>query len=113
MTKLRHDRIEFRIPEEPKTSKMRDCLCPGCGYVFTHATSANPDNLSAVPTEGMVSLCAGCGAINIFERDLSVRAATKQEIAEIMSDQKLRKLVQSFQTFRAKNPFIKNPEAKQ
>jgi len=91
----------------PKTSVTRDALCPQCGYAFKHATSANVDDLQAVPKEGAISLCGDCGAINIFTADRSVRAATEAEIAEIMADENVRRVVQQWQAYRRKQGRLK------
>jgi hypothetical protein len=50
--------------------------CPECGYSIDAATGINGER---GPQNGDVSLCAKCGAISIFNGDLSLRKPSERE----------------------------------
>jgi hypothetical protein len=44
----------------------------------------------ATPQEGSISLCLACGALSLFQADLTLRKPTPEEIGEIMLDDDMR-----------------------
>lgn len=56
------------------------CKCPACGHKFDAATGISDDHTP--PSAGDVSICIKCGALGIFNADLSVRAPTHKEKME-------------------------------
>jgi len=78
------------------TTRIRDVLCPACGYAMTHTTAVEDGN---APQPGDCSLCLNCGAVNVFSDDLGVRSASEAEIAEFMSDENVRQTVQRAQSY--------------
>jgi len=67
--------------------------CPSCGKVNDGYTGISHTELNMKPDEGSLSICAYCGTISIFRADWSLRAPTKDELAEAMADPLVRKLV--------------------
>ena len=53
--------------------------CPKCGMIADAATSVEAGDHS--PSLGDVGVCIQCGSVNIYNEDLSLRAATPEEIA--------------------------------
>lgn len=62
-----------------------DHSCRVCGYKFNCVESIF-EKERRVPVAGSVSLCLRCGALSIFEADLSLRAPTDVEREEILED---------------------------
>ena len=57
------------------------CACQNCGARLDCATSVKFDG--SAPVEGDITLCIKCGAAMIFKKDLSLRAATMKDLAQI------------------------------
>jgi hypothetical protein len=57
-----------------------DNFCPWCGKKLDAATGAGHDE-SVTP--GDISICAYCGEVMLFERDLKTRRPTELELIEI------------------------------
>ena len=78
----------------------REQSCPACGRANDAAMPApgvTPD--SAVPHAGDATICFGCATWLIFtDDDLSVRAATPSEIAELEADPANRRVQQAVAT---------------
>ena len=53
-------------------------ICPSCGQKNNAVKSAEGDE-KALPSPGDVSVCFFCAAVNIFERELTLRPMTKAE----------------------------------
>jgi len=80
---------KVRIVKSHRVAKHR---CPIC---FTIADAATGMNESADPPRpGSYSICCQCGAINIFETDMSLRVATQAEIDLLPSES--RKIVEQY-----------------
>jgi hypothetical protein len=62
-----------------RTTDTKPCTCPDCGYPFEAATSLD----GKVPSAGSVSICWGCGAVNIFAEDCTVRRPTTKEMIDL------------------------------
>jgi Zn ribbon nucleic-acid-binding protein len=60
------------------------CVC--CGYVMTETSDAYGDRK---PSEGDVSICLACGALQIFGADLSSRNPTQEERLRMEKDQRI------------------------
>lgn len=63
------------------SATMLEHTCPNCKTVLEAATCI--DGPGAEPTEGDFSLCFSCGSWGVFQADLQLRPATKEEITEI------------------------------
>lgn len=58
--------------------------CPICGKNIDAASNVYDDNLT--PKEHDLSVCIYCGSFNFYNADLSLRAASDEEIAELDDD---------------------------
>lgn len=65
-----------------KTTKML-MLCPWCGRSMDRMSSVNAD---AVPEEGDVSLCFGCGEWCVVDNGMHLRKPNDKEFEEIGTD---------------------------
>jgi RNase P subunit RPR2 len=63
-------------------------VCPNCGYVMDQTSEAAGDGK---PTAGCISMCLSCGAVRIFNADLTLRDPTAQEWLEITNSDLLRR----------------------
>lgn len=63
------------------TTELSPRPCPQCGAPNNMATGVGHDR---PPKPGDVSLCCGCGAILMFNNDLSSRKVTPDEEVEIL-----------------------------
>lgn len=87
------------------TTSVPEQLCPKCGYLMEATT---PLDGGALPKDGDVSICLNCGAILIFTAELKMRAATDQEVAEIMRDKQTASMIQRAQSYiRRRGPIEK------
>ena len=69
---------------------MPDIHCPGCGYL-SNATSGLGH--SEAPAPGSVTLCLACGQLGFYALvlgQLTIRAATPAEHAELIQDERVR-----------------------
>lgn len=57
-----------------------DAQCPKCKAKLTGAS--DPDG-QAEPSAGSLSVCAYCGALLIFNHDLTMREATRDDLADL------------------------------
>jgi hypothetical protein len=64
--------------------------CPHCGYYMD--ASDNPADPGAVPRKGDVTLCLRCGGLMLYTSRNSVRAATAEEQADILTDPEVSRL---------------------
>lgn len=58
------------------TTKIPPHSCAKCGYGMDATTSAYGKGR---PSEGDVSMCLNCGALAVFNKDLTLRQPTKEE----------------------------------
>ena len=56
-------------------------LCPLCGKTLNSATG------DEVPKEDDMSVCFGCGGLLTFNKDLTVRIATQDELKSLQEGQ--------------------------
>jgi hypothetical protein len=54
----------------------------------------------ATPQDGSISLCLACGALSIFQEDLTLRKPTSEEIGEIMADDEMRLMLAKMERAR-------------
>lgn len=54
--------------------KLNDC--PSCGYTLDGATQINGDNL---PQPGDFSVCARCGRVHVFDKQMKLRFPSAKE----------------------------------
>lgn len=54
-------------------------VCPGCRTVLDCSTPVG-ETMRVEP--GAVSICAYCGAVGVFNEDLTLRAMTPEEVLE-------------------------------
>lgn len=83
--------IRISKPNKPLTLqegvKTPDHICPSCGYKMDRAAAvAGPGEPIILPREGSISICMKCAAISIFNADLTLRAITAEEIADLDSE---------------------------
>jgi hypothetical protein len=57
--------------------------CPTCRALHNAATTPKG---RVKPRANDVSVCCNCAALNVFNPDLTLRAPTREDLAEIMSD---------------------------
>ncbi len=82
-----------------------------CGYRIDSSvefTEKGMDDGSSRPTEGMLSLCAGCAKLYIFKADQTLRDATDEEMKEIMASpdwKRIQKMRQHIITTRIEIPY--------
>lgn len=76
------------------TTHLPPCKCPCCGDELSAATSSDPRDPPEAqrPRPGMVSICASCCQVLIFNDDLTQRAPTDAELADIMAGDAGKKL---------------------
>lgn len=60
-----------------KTTETPLSKCPHCHHRFDRASDVTKDRHS--PSPGDFSVCINCGGLGIFNDDLTVRKATRQE----------------------------------
>jgi len=65
--------------------------CPDCGHLLDGASSEDPN---ARPSEGCPAVCINCSTILIFNRDLSLRVATKKDLDEFHPE--TRKIIEQY-----------------
>lgn len=65
-----------------RTTKL-DMMCPWCGRQMDRVSSVN---LDAVPEEGDITLCFGCGEWCVFDDGLHLRKPSDEEFDIIGSD---------------------------
>ena len=63
-----------------------ESACTACGKTLDSAACVGED---AMPTEGDITLCIGCGHLMAFDQDLKLRELTAQEMKMIAGDQRL------------------------
>jgi ribosomal protein L40E len=71
-----------------------DSICSRCGNHFDRATSATPT--APKPLPGSVSICYRCGALGIFNDNLTVRRPTPEELEELEQSEKVQRVLQAF-----------------
>lgn len=57
--------------------KLKPSMCPSCGYFMDAASPALERKIS--PKANDVSMCLSCGAVLVFDQDLSLRSMTEDE----------------------------------
>lgn len=57
-----------------------------CGHLLSGARGVDYDDM---PEPGHLSVCMYCGALRMYDDDLSLRELTREELAEVMSDQEM------------------------
>ena len=70
------------MKEDNHTTKIPECRCQQCGYVFDMTTYPYVDLVEkreVRPNAGDVSICLCCGAIQIFNADRTLRNPTPEE----------------------------------
>jgi hypothetical protein len=76
--------------------------CWSCGSPNDDYTAANDAPGPDRPFEGAVGVCLYCAAISIYTgNDLEMRAPTPAELAEVMADQHIVKVVQAIHAMNA------------
>jgi hypothetical protein len=63
--------------------------CLKCGYLYESATHMTEE---ARPNEGDISICLNCGAVAIFNKDLSLRCPTPDEQSVITMNSEVTQL---------------------
>lgn len=58
------------------TTDTPGCICVWCSKVHTHTTG------DGTPAPGDFSLCIECGNLNVFDEQLRLRKATREEAQE-------------------------------
>ena len=101
---MRHPNLP--VPEDAPTVRTPETPCPCCGETMDAATCANGDHL---PKAGDFSLCIYCRAINIFEEDLTIRAARQEEIDAL--DDETRAFLNSLRIEMRQHPLAKEAPA--
>ncbi len=64
-------------------TKLPKSICPGCGYVMDAASSILKEKDR--PDPGSFSICFNCAAIGIYDQTLHVRAATDEEVTDLLN----------------------------
>lgn len=72
--------IMVASPMPSKTTRVPSNRCPVCKYQMDAATGVEPETK---PKPGDVSICWQCGAVLIFDTDLTSRLPTEQEFKEL------------------------------
>lgn len=62
-------------------------VCPVCGYKAECHTDVDSD--VPIPHPGAVALCIECGAFNLFDDNLDLRAPTELEAEEFSRSEQL------------------------
>lgn len=71
-----------------------DAVCAECGKLQPCAVSANGE---ARPEGGSLTLCADCGALNIYTERLTLRAPSAAEIKPLRQDAHLWRFISDTQ----------------
>lgn len=73
--------------------------CPNCGKDNPIASNAYGDEGQALPGEGDVSFCIGCGAVSIFAEDApgGARKPTESEQASLDDDPRIERLKRAWE----------------
>jgi hypothetical protein len=86
-------------------------LCPECGKLIGAATSIDGE-VKPTPERG-VGVCLNCGTIFRFNKDLSIRKATSEELAQMMLDQEAWSAIQRLQAqIRRRGPMKESGNAR-
>jgi hypothetical protein len=64
--------------------KVPNGICCECKRMVDHCTPASEPNI--VPEPGDTTLCIGCGAVNVFTDDLTLRAPTDEEMSAALAE---------------------------
>jgi len=82
---FQHADDEIQIPKQK---------CWNCGYEMDSTTEALDRGL---PCEGDASMCLSCGALSVFNKDLTMRKPTEAELAVFNANP----LITQMQIYRA------------
>lgn len=77
---------------ERKSVEIPATKCRSCGYDLEMVTGVN----AGVPDAGSVSICFGCGALSIFNANLTMREPTMKEQAQIEQDPFIQKVMRAW-----------------
>lgn len=66
--------------------KVPACSCPHCGKELNAAT--NVDGEGGSPSEGDISLCIGCGGFLTFNKDLTVRELSYDDVVDLKPEER-------------------------
>ena len=77
-------------------------FCPKCNHKFELASSID-NNERILPEEGSISICIGCGHLQVFKKDLTLRSLTPLEVQELAEDERISKAVQLIKRMRRFN----------
>ena len=64
-------------------TRIPECRCLNCGYKMDSAGGANTE---AAAEPGCICLCIACGAVMVFDDDLTLRGMTLEEMDELTND---------------------------
>lgn len=83
---IKHDDTQVEV-KAPFTGHVPLATCLSCGTRLDGATGIqDPRNR---PSGGMLSICMYCGGLAMYQDDLSLRALTDDEMAELQADEKV------------------------
>jgi hypothetical protein len=75
--------------------------CLACGHILNGVFPV-PGEKDLPPEEGCRTLCIRCGALMVFNKDLTLREPTEEEKAEIDSDPIVKRARDRLQQIRAR-----------
>lgn len=77
--------------------------CLNCGKKID-AAAPTPDFPDSAPSPGDIALCLDCAHLHVFAEDLTLRAPTDDEMAEIAGDPDMIRAVKAIGAFNKANP---------
>lgn len=87
-----------------KTTHTTQNPCPTCGKPIDAATPAMQADARLAPSPGDIGICFDCGAAHIFADDLTLRAPTSGEAAEIASELDVIKAQKALAAVKKRSP---------
>lgn len=67
-----------------ESTRTPECRCLACGHKISAASEM--DNTGERPVEGNLTVCLYCGAVMMFDHDLTLRGMTDAEMDGVMAD---------------------------
>ena len=81
----------------PRTTNLLKQACPSCGRVNNKASGL------ATPKPGEASICYGCEQLAIFDKNLSVRLPTPEEVLEFRENHMVDAAIRAIRENKARN----------
>jgi hypothetical protein len=74
-------------------------VCPNCGKVLDAVTGVDHEN---APVAGSVTICINCSGLSVFQDDLTLREPTPEEMADLMAQPEVQRVLMALGKYRAR-----------